>query len=195
MEVLQLFQKGTEIMKKKIASLLFASLLVCSLAGCGKDGADSSTGYPDENGYAEGNLGDAMHNSFFDYTVNSAYLCDDYEGYTPQDGYELLVADVTIKNTFGDVITMYDTDFQVQWGSDAEDAYDYPITYYLGEGESIGDKALPTEYDLAKSESRTGLLVFEVPSGNTNFSISYMEYFDDDTTGNTFFVFFDAAKK
>lgn len=181
-------------MKKKIASLLCAALLVVSSAGCGSKG-DGNVVTPDQEGYAEGKLGDIMRSSFFDYIVNSAYICDSYEDYTPQAGYELLVADVTIKNTFGETISMFDSDFQVQWNSDAEDAFEYPVTYYLDEGNSLGDEVLPTQYDMSKDESRSGLLIFEVPAGETEYSISYLEYFDDDTTGSTFFVFFPAEKK
>ena len=182
-------------MKKKIASLLLTSLLAVSLAACGKDGSGSSVITPDQNGYAEGKLGDTMRCSFFDYTVNSAYVCDTYGDYTPQSGYELLVADVTVKNIFGESIPMFDNDFQVQWSSDAKDAFDYPVTYYLEEGVSLGEEVLPAEYTQAKDESRTGLLVFEVPAGEKEFSISYMEYFEDETTGDTLFVFFNAEKK
>lgn len=105
------------------------------------------------------------------------------------------MADVTVKNVFGETITMFDNDFQVQWNSDNNDDYDFPVTFYLEEGTSLGDEVLPAQYDLAKDESRTGLLVFEVPAGEKDFSISYMEYFDDDSTGDTFFVFFSAEKK
>ena len=38
----------------------------------------------------------------------------------------------------------------------------------------------------------TGLLVYEVPAGNRDFSISYLEQFDDNSEGDTFFVFFTA---
>lgn len=41
----------------------------------------------------------------------------------------------------------------------------------------------------------TGLLVFEIPAGNTDLSISYMEAFDDDSTGTTYFVFFTAEEQ
>lgn len=186
-------------MKKRIATLLLASIAALSLTGCGKSqaasGTDSSTGYPDENGYAEGQLGDTMHSSFFDYTVNSAYTCSEYGEYKAQDGYELLVADITITNTFKEDIPMYDTDFQVQWNDPSDEAYDWPVTYYAGISETIGDNVLPAEYDLDIDESRTGLLVFEVPDGEEDFSISYREYFDDDTTGDLFFVFFTAKRK
>ncbi len=38
--------------------------------------------------------------------------------------------------------------------------------------------------------------MFEVPAGNgLDYSISYMEAFDDNTTGNTYFVYFSAEEK
>ena len=130
-----------------------------------------------------------MHTEFFDYTVNSAYLCDDYEGYIPAEGYRLLVADVTVKNTFNESIPMFDTDFQAQWTDDSEDAYALPLTYYM---DQVSDQQLPTEYELAVDEERTGALVFEVPEGEKDFSISYLELFEDGSEGDVFFVYFTA---
>ena len=178
-------------MKRLGAIFLLVTLSLSLLTGCG-----DKTGYA-EDGYAEGRLGDTMHTYFFDYTVNSAYLCDTFEGYTPiLDGYRLLVADVTVKNTNRESIPMYDTDFQVQWSDTSEDAYEFPITYYT---DAVSDQQLPTEYDLAVDEERTGLLVFEVPEGETDFSISYLELFDDGTeegsSGDTFFVYFTAEEQ
>ena len=134
-----------------------------------------------------------MHTYFFDYTVNSAYLCDEYEGHTPQAGNEILVADVTIKNTATSTLPMFDTDFQIQWNDDADDAYGFPITYDLND--VLNDQMLPGEYELGIGKSINGLLVFEVPAGNKDFSISYLEMFDDDTTGDMFYVDIDAPHK
>lgn len=145
---------------------------------------DSSTG-----GYSEGCLGDTMETCFFDYTVNSAYLCEAYNGYQPADGNCLLVAEVTVKNTFHESIEMYDTDFQIQWNSDGPDDYDYPITNYT---EPVSDEQLESTYELSINEEVTGLLVFEVPAGKKDFSISYLELFDDDSEGDVYFVYFTA---
>ena len=106
---------------KKFASLFLATVVTAAvLTGCGSNGtlngtsgstassttpsssaasssaatpssSSTSAGYPDENGNAEGRLGDTMHTYFFDYTVNSAYLCDEYEGHTPQAGNEIQI--------------------------------------------------------------------------------------------------------
>ena len=181
-------------MKKTLLALM-AVLCVTMLAACGSlipSGGDKDAGYA-KDGYAEGRMGDTMHTYFFDYTVNSAYLCDSFEGYEPEQiGYQLLVADVTVKNTNYESIPMFDTDFQIQWSVEDDDAYDVPITYY---SDAVSQQQLPTEYELAVDESRTGLLVYDVPADEKDFSIAYLENFDDGTSGDAFFVFFTAGKK
>lgn len=109
----------------------------------------------------------------------------------PAEGNRLLVAEATVKNTFNESIVMYDTDFQVQWNSTGEEDYDFPITFYA---DPVSDEQLPAEYELGISKDRTGLLVFEVPADKKDFSISYLELFDDDSEGNVFFVFFTAEE-
>lgn len=181
---------------KKLASLTLAVIFAAvALTGCGST-PSGEPGYPNKEGYAEGRMGDTMHTYFFDYTVNSAYVCDTYEGYTPtSSNKELVVTEITVKNTHNASIEMYDSDFQIQWGDDVENDFDYPITLNFKSGETIGENMLPDIYKLAINESRTGIIVFEVSSGKEDFSISYTEYFNNDTTGDTFFVFFSADKK
>ncbi len=166
---------------KKIVPVLMTMVMALAFAGCGK-----------KDGF-----GATMKTYFFIYTVNSAYVCAEFEGYQPAEGNQLLVAEVTIKNTFDEEIEMYDTDFQAQWGGSGDDDFSVPITWDgTEEGMTpLTDDQLPGIYSLAKGESRTGLLVFEVPEGKTELSISYMEAFDDDSTGETFFVNFTAEQK
>ncbi len=186
---------------KKLASLALAAMLtVTAMTGCGKASDDpnsgtSKVGYADEDGYAEGILGDTMHTEFFDFTVNSAYTCATYEDYTPAEGNKMLVAELTIKNTFSEDIPMFDTDFQVQWTDNADDAFDFPITFYLESGKTVGKDMFPNEYTLTKKQSRTGILAYEVPADETQFSISYQTVFEDQSEGNLFFVFFTANDK
>lgn len=145
--------------------------------------------FESSGGYAEGRFGDTMKTYFFDYTVNSAYLCEEYNGYQPADGNCILVAEVTVKNTFNESIEMYDTDFQIQWNSDGADDYDYPITAYA---DPVSDEQFEGTYGLGINEEATGLLVYEVPTGENDFSISYLELFDDDSEGDVYFVYFTA---
>lgn len=146
----------------------------------------------------EGRLNDTMHTMFFDFTVTGAYLAEEYEGYQPAEGNQLLVADITVKNTFQQSFEMYDVDFQAQW-DDGDDAFAYPITTDMEtytEVDPVGENQLPGTYSLAVDEERTGELVYEVPSGFTDFSIAYLEQFVDDSgeesTGETYFVYFTA---
>lgn len=181
-------------MKKKIASLLSAVLIALLLTGCGPKPVILP-----KDGYAEGSAGDTMRTYFFDFSVDSAYTCSKYEGYVPTPGYDLLVAEITVKNTFDESLTMFDWDFVVLFddGTQDEDVYDYPITSYedVEIPESALETLLPTEYDLEKGKSRTGLLLFEVPAGETEFTLSYVESFDDDTTGDVFYIEVNAAHK
>lgn len=204
-------KKERKIPKKKLACALLASVLALTLTACGPGllgssrSSQSSTAQPQEppangtisavDGYAEGRMGDVMQTYFFTYSINAASLCDTYEGYAPAEGNKLLVAEMTIKNTGRKSIEMYDTDFQAQWGD--EEDFSLPITFNMETGEElepVGANQLPGTYTLGVNEARTGLLVFEVPAGNRDLSISYMEYFSDDTTGDTFFVFFTASE-
>ena len=172
-------------MKKLLALLLAGVMAVCMLTACG-------------GGSSEGRTGDTMETFFFDFTVNSAYITSDYEGYAPAEGNVLLVANITVKNTNQQSIEMYDIDFQAQW-DDGDDAFAYPITTDMEtytEVDPVGEDQLPGTYSLAVDEERTGELVYEVPSGFTDFSIAYLEQFVDDSgeesTGETYFVYFTA---
>lgn len=161
------------------------------------DDGDAAPGYPDQDGYAEGHIGDTMHTYFFDYTVNSAHLSSNYGGSSPAEGCTFLVVDITVENTTNQSYDMYDTDFQAQWGSDGADDYRVPITTDMETGQELSpltDEQLPGTYLLGIGEKREGLLVYEVPLGYRDFSISYMEYFDDDSTGDLFFVYFTVAQ-
>lgn len=172
---------------KRIFVLAMAVAMVLGMTACGGETASS-----------EGRTGDTMETYFFDFTVNSAYLTSEYEGCVPAEGNALLVAEVTVKNTYRESIEMYDTDFQLGWGED-EDAYCYPITTDMEtftELDPVGADQLPGTYPLAVDEERTGELVYEVPAGQVDFSIAYLEMFDDGTeegdTGDAYFVYFTA---
>lgn len=180
---------------KKLASLVLATVLaVTAFTGCG-DSSDDPGKANDNPGYIEGYLGDTMHTYFFDFTVNSAYTCASYENYTPAEGNQLLVTDLTVKNTFSESIEMYDTDFMILWDDPSDDAYSLPVTYNLQSGETLGKNMLPAVYSLAIKESRGGILVYEVPVGFKDFSIAYVTIFDNETDGDIFFVHFTSEQK
>ena len=138
-------------------------------------------------GYADGRIGDTMQTVWFSFKVNSAEKVDEYNGYTAADGNMLLKANITIKNTYGMELPMFSDDFQLQWGEGDQD-FGYAM-------EATTDEELEGEFTLKKGESVTGDLVYELPAENSGeYSISYLEIYDDNVEGNVFFVYFELDK-
>ena len=193
-------------MRRWIAMTL-TLLALCALTGCGGlggSGGAGKTGEPGgeeiwaEDGFAEARAGDLVHSYFMDFTVNSAYTASEYHGHVPPEGRKVLVVEITIKNTNIETIPMYDDDFQGQWSASPEtDEFAWPITEAEdgSDLDAVSEEQLPAEYELGVSESRTGDLVFDVPADEKDFSISHLELFDDDSEGDTFFVFFTAEER
>lgn len=161
-----------------------------------------------EEGGDYGYLGDVMHTYFFDFLVSDAYTCGAYGTYTPAEGNQVLVVDLSVKNSMLSTIPMYDTDFQVQWtppdGENEDDAYAWPITtidpdyvidHQAHADEALDENQLPYEYELGINESRQGLLFFEVPADVKDFSFAFQEYFDNDSTGDSYFLYFSAQRQ
>ena len=86
---------------------------------------------------------------------------------------------------------MYTYDFQLQWGDDADDAFEFPIE----SNEDLIDGQFNGDYTLKIKETKQGYYIFEAPEGNKDFSVSFLEYFDDDSEGNLYFVYFTADEK
>ena len=188
---------------KRRISMILALVLVLTLSACGGKGS-SSAGTAEsgevyaEDGYGEGRIGDVMHSYFMDFTVNSAYTTSDYHGHTAPEGKQVLVVEMTVTNTFKESLPMWDDDFQAQWtASEETEEFAWPITEAEdgSDLDTVSDEQLPATYELAVKESRTGTLVYDVPADEKDFSISHLEFFDDGSEGDTFFVFFTAEAK
>ena len=131
-------------------------------------GEDAAIGIP----------GDTLINTFFAYTIHSAAVMDTFGAVTAGEGKELLVVDITIRNTDEWPVPMYDTDFQLQWGGEGPADFTYPLADKSGQ--------LPASYTLAVGEEVSGKLLYEIPAGSQQLTISYRENFDDGTTGSLF---------
>ena len=191
---------------KKALALLLTLLLVFSLAAC-TSGSSEPAADPgsapvikeaEDGGVFDGRIGETIRTYFYDFKVTDAYLCDDYHGFTPQDGNVLLVVKIDIENTMNSSIPMSDLDFQAQWGDDADDAFAWPITSdpeTMDDRGTLCDEQLPYEYEMSVGEKISGgELVYEVPEGYKDFSISAIDDFADDTEeGSVYFVYFTAG--
>ena len=89
-----------------------------------------------------------------------------------KDGYKLLVANITVSNESTLSVTMYDTDFQCQWGETDQEGntlFAFPITYDREkdadkEGAFVSEEEqLPGTYVIEGQYQRSGDLVYEVP--------------------------------
>ena len=129
-------------------------------------------------------VGDTISTAFFDFTVNSAVASADHEDYTAQDGYKLVVADLTIKNTETYSMPMGQYDFMIAWGDGDED-FAYPLNQYC-------ESQLADEYEIPIAGSAEGSLVFEVPSDQKDFALGFEEYYEDESVGDLYVVYFTA---
>ncbi len=156
------------------------------------EGDDDSDGDSEGDG-TEGYIGDTLRTAFFDLTVNDAWLCDEYEGYVPSEGNTLLAADVTIYNYTSVSVPMFDTDFQVCWGTE-EDEFAVPVTTardgYPNTGvDPVGDM-LPESYSIGIHKTRQGILLFEVAQGVEDYAIAFQELYESGDEGEIYLVYF-----
>ena len=84
---------------KRLMSLLLSAAVLLSLAACSLNLNLPAQGgkviEPDEEGFAMGYEGDTLRTAFFDMTIHNPKTCAEYEGLTPSEGYQFLVADLT----------------------------------------------------------------------------------------------------
>lgn len=171
-------------MKKiKIAALVCCLALLTGLfAACGNDSSLSEPGSssaassltatpaPTEEPKEE------TKTAFFDAHIVSAELLDEYDGKTPTEGGAFLKVEISVTNTMKKNIWMIDADFQVEWkkgiGAQAMEAFN--------------DEMAPIEYELEPEEEATYTYVYEVPAGSKEFSIIYIEEFDNKEIGETY---------
>lgn len=178
---------------KKFVSFLLALMMLGSLAAC--NGLDLNLFQ--KSGSKEGYIGDTMSTYWFDFTIEDAYSCAEYDGYTAREGYQLVVAEMTLKNTFGQSVDMWDTDFMILWDDPDEDnRVDFTVPVY-------SEEQFPEEYSLGINKSRSGLLIYEVPEEFRDFAIVFQEVYEDEKDptnedgidGDAFFVSFTAEEK
>lgn len=139
------------------------------------------------DGYAEGQIGTTFRTVFFDYSVDSVKYPSEYEGYIPDEGMQLVDIVVTIKNTFGNTLPMFNSDFWIEWNKieDVEYYYDYGIEM------DSSSTVMPSEFSLANQDTCNYHIIFEVPAKATAFSVSFREFFENETVGDLFTTFFE----
>lgn len=171
---------------KRFLALALAGVVAFVLCACsgGSTVGNGTSGDPLTKG-----LKDTVETLFFDFSVESAQWVEEVEGYTAAEGNALLDTVIKIKNTSNDgELPMSTYDFQAQWGGAGDDDYAYQPEELTGEG------IMPVEFTLGKGETAEYHVVYEVPAGSTDLSVSYWELYTDsdgnEVEGDTYFVYF-----
>ena len=146
-------------MVKKIISLAVLVCLLAYLPGCG------AVVRPGPDGLAVGEPGDRMRTALFDFTLHTATESPDYDGVRPSPGEKLVLLDISIRNTSGREISLYDTDFHLLWG---ESGYTDTI------GTAHADMA-PPQLTLAPRESARYIYAFAVPGSVYEFRLCFLD--------------------
>ena len=129
-------------------------------------------------------IGEKISNEFFSMTVNSANRLTGISGYVPNNEaeYEYLCVNVKVQNNTTETINVGTYDFTVRWGNGSDD-WDYAI-----EQDDFGFDKYPDEMDLTRLKSIEGNVFFIVPKNADKLYFEYIVTYDDDTTGDTYYV-------
>lgn len=158
-------------MKQFIA--LFTAALALTLGGCAGHNEMETT-----SGFVNGEIGEEVRTMFYTFTLRDPYMTATINGSTAPEDEEYLVIEITIQNTDNVSIEMADTEFCVAWG-DGENDYTAPVTYYSDT--VLDENQMPESYTLRKDTSLTGLLIYEVPADQTDFTFYCRDaYIDKD---------------
>ena len=137
------------------------------LSGCGA--------FPEEEGgVTEALPGETVSTRWFDCTAEEAESRRSYEGYAASSGNKLVLVELELKNTFHEPVSMYDTDFQLYWGDCGPDEWAMPLDPYC-------EDQLPREYDLEAGGPQEGLLIYEGPREETEFTLAFLELIENGT--------------
>ncbi len=129
---------------KKLVACIAVMMMACMmLSACGKSPVNSVVTAKD--GQADGEIGTTFRTAFFEYSVDSVAYPSEYEGYTPAAGMQLLDVVITIKNTFGEELPMYNSDFQIQWHDLGNGEEDYGFGIEMDSSSTIMPSALLRE--------------------------------------------------
>jgi len=123
-----------------------------------------------------------VHTRWFDFTVNSLKTATSYAGYTAASGNTLIIANITIKNTYTDSPT-------TPFGTYDWTASDDTLTYWIDAMSPLDSTMMPDDYELTPNQTATYNVVFEVSSSLPDPYIAYVEVGGSGTVYDTYIVY------
>jgi hypothetical protein len=187
-------RKGCVGMKKKSKLLVALMISLCmvatfALAGCngGNNGQQDQGQEQQEqqqqqqpqqlSGTVTGNIGVLYATKWFTFTVNSMSTNASFENYNAADGYTLVIANVTITNTFGATQPFGTFDWFVD---------DESLTRYIYPLDPLGSNMMPTQFDLNDGDTVTYNVVIEYPSDLADPYFMFVEVDEENNLGAAF---------
>lgn len=168
--------------------MIFIVLTLCGCSGLPMPTTQTDTPANTEDtvearhGVGRASMLENVHTAFFDICVRDAYLCAVYDGIQAPAKHMLLAVEVVLNNTTDMDAPMFDTDFQMQWGT--ED-FAVPVTY---QSNQQADRLLEDSYTLRSHSKVEGVLLYAVPQGISDFQMVYQEYDDREILGDLFII-------
>lgn len=157
--------------KRQLPGMVLAALCLLFVCGCSSEPKDK---------FFE--LDDKVSTAFFDYRVENVSVYQDYHGMRAREDHQIVAVKLKIENDENYPLPMGRYDFRLQWGLEGEE-FAYPETWYYRE-------QLPNEYNIPEKESVSGELIFQVPQGQRNLSLAYLEIFENEGQGDAYFICF-----
>lgn len=131
------------------------------------------------SGEVTGRIGQEYSTRWFDFTINSMTTSESFEGYTAASGNTLLIANITITNTFGKTQPFGTYDWLLD---------DDSLADYISPMNPLSDTMMPESFDLPDGETVTYFVVFEYSSSLANPCLKYIELDENKTAYATFSI-------
>ena len=116
---------------------------------------------------------------WFNFTIHSAEVVDEYGGRRVAPGHQLWLVDITQTGTFHEPVPMFVFDWFMD--DDSFRAYLWPLPQFEGH-----DEMMPDEFWLPRGRSERHIMLFEVPIETTNLTLNFLEINEDDVEGTRF---------
>lgn len=175
---------------KKIIPAVFCGVMCLTLAGCGSNPVSEVSKFLEAGGREYGKtttneMNEEQINSFFALKATEAYRHSSLGGYVPDEGYDFLAVKVYTRNTFTESIPMSCYDYNIRWG-DGEN--DFAGAQALDTSNGYGYNDYPENVNLSIGMEKEGYVYFSIPKSATELRLEYIEVYDDDFEGSTFYI-------
>ena len=124
-------------------------------------------------------IGRRHSTQWFDFTIHSANVVEEYAGHVAAPGHQLWEVVITQTGTFHEPVPMFTFDWYMN--ADSFRAYLWPHMHFEDR-----DEMMPEEFWLSRGQSETHTMLFEVPIATTNLTLNFVEIDERDIQWSRF---------